>query len=190
MKVYSFSGEEAKDIVISLAVLSLIFSYPSVLSNYNIFLISLFVLGIAFIGHELAHKFAARKLGFFAEYRMWKEGLLLAAIFAFVTNGQLIFAAPGAVYFSGRWLVRPKRKDIGKIGLAGPLVNIIFLIIFSLTPTSIIPFARFAAMINAWLAIFNLIPFSPLDGEKVFNWDRRIWLVAVLIPVTGFVLLL
>jgi Zn-dependent protease len=31
--------------------------------------------------------------------------------------------------------------------------------------------------INSFLALFNLIPFSILDGAKVFRWDPIIWLV-------------
>jgi Zn-dependent protease len=35
------------------------------------------------------------------------------------------------------------------------------------------------AYINTWLAIFNLIPFSPLDGMAVFKWNKVAWLAAV-----------
>jgi Zn-dependent protease len=34
------------------------------------------------------------------------------------------------------------------------------------------------AFYNAWIAIFNLIPIGVLDGYKVFNWNKMIWILA------------
>jgi Zn-dependent protease len=31
------------------------------------------------------------------------------------------------------------------------------------------------AAINAFLALFNLIPFSIFDGRKVYTWNRVYW---------------
>jgi Zn-dependent protease len=192
---FGFGRIEIRDIAVSLLVLALVFSYPQILSDPLFFLTSLFVLGIAFMGHELSHKFAARRLGLWSEYRMWVNGLVLALLFTLATGGQVVFAAPGAVMFSSYSLFRrPSRKEIGKIGLAGPAFNIALFIAFStLSATALIGYAslfRFAALINAWLAIFNLLPFGPLDGAKVLGWDWRVWLIAILMPVIGFVFLL
>jgi Zn-dependent protease len=33
------------------------------------------------------------------------------------------------------------------------------------------------AAINAFMALFNLIPFGVLDGLKVFRWNKQVWLV-------------
>jgi Zn-dependent protease len=35
------------------------------------------------------------------------------------------------------------------------------------------------ARINTWLALFNLIPFGPLDGAKILKWSKGIWLVSI-----------
>jgi Zn-dependent protease len=29
--------------------------------------------------------------------------------------------------------------------------------------------------INAWLAVFNLLPFGNFDGYKVFQWSKKVW---------------
>ena len=33
----------------------------------------------------------------------------------------------------------------------------------------------FALIINLILAAFNMLPFGPLDGKKIFDADRRVW---------------
>jgi Zn-dependent protease len=43
------------------------------------------------------------------------------------------------------------------------------------------------AVINGWLAIFNLIPFGPLDGMKVMQWNRKVWLAALALAIAGFI---
>ena len=41
--------------------------------------------------------------------------------------------------------------------------------------------ANFALVINLTLAAFNMLPFGPLDGKKVFDSNRVIW-AAVGVP--------
>jgi len=190
MRFMDFSRREIKDIIISVTALSIIFAYPEVIFQPLFFFISLLTVGIAFIGHELAHRYVARKRGFFSEYRMWPEGLFFALLLAFISNGSFIFAAPGAVVFSAYWVFRqPDIDDIGKIGIAGVVFNI------SLLYTSLMLFAitgfklfLFMASINAWLAIFNLIPFGMLDGAKVMAWSKKAWGLAMVLAVAGFLI--
>lgn len=186
MKV-KFDKKEVRDIIISVIVLSIVFSYPEILSSPEFFLTSLFVVGFAFMGHELSHRFVANKLGYFAKYEMWSQGLFFALLFAIFTNGQVIFAAPGAVVFSSLWVFkRPRKEEVGLIGLSGPLFNIIIAFVFALIPMGIF---KYAALINAWLAIFNLIPFPPLDGQKIFFWNKKIWFLLITISIGIFLFL-
>jgi len=155
---------------------------------------------LAFVPHELFHRFVARKLGYYARYRVWLLGLALAIIFPLLTFGGLIFAAPGAV------VIYPKypfgyinRKDYGLIAVAGPLANLIvgyvamFAFFFARTyvPLSPLVITLFVIMeINLWLAMFNLIPFPPLDGSKVFAWSKVMWLFAfALAAIPSFMML-
>jgi Zn-dependent protease len=190
MKMH-FSRIEARDIAISVGVLCVVFSYPEFLSSPGFFLFSFLAVGVAFIGHELSHKFMAIRAGFWAEYRMWPQGILLAAILAIATGGRLIFAAPGAVYFREKWMRAGKRKkQLLRISIAGVVFNVVVMwaLFAGLMATGYAPLA-YMASINGWLAIFNLVPFGGLDGQKVFALDKRIWGLLLALAASGFVLL-
>lgn len=193
MTSFSFTLIEVRDILVSVLVLSIIFAYPEFLTTPESFLVYLGIVAVAFMGHELSHKFTAMHLDYFSEYRMWPQGLFLALFLALATGGRILFAAPGAVYFASRWLFQshPTRGDVGRIGAAGPAFNIIagavsIALLFSLG----IGFLYLLALFNIWLAIFNLIPFGPLDGAKVFRWDLRVWAGMILSAVALYVILI
>ncbi|MFH1240586.1 MAG: site-2 protease family protein [Candidatus Diapherotrites archaeon] len=42
----------------------------------------------------------------------------------------------------------------------------------------------YSAYINMFLGLFNMIPFPPLDGSKIFRWNPIIW-AAVFLPFIG-----
>ncbi len=193
MKI-KFSIPEIKHITIALVTLSFAFSF--ILYSQEIFLDtgffyqlnfltdSLFVVGIAFILHELGHKFVAQKYGLWAEFRAWPTGLFLAVAMAIISKGSFVFAAPGAVMISSkRKITRLTKKHIskfGKISLAGPITNIILAVIFTiLFIITNMQLMQLATQINLILAMFNLLPFSVLDGYKIFYWNKKAWAGAV-----------
>ncbi|MGP8159411.1 MAG: M50 family metallopeptidase [Thermoplasmata archaeon] len=130
-----------------------------------------------FIAHEMAHKVVARRLGYWAEFRMWPMGLLLSII---TSVGGVLFAAPGATMVEG---MDPRdRRGWGETGVAGPVSNLLFaagfygasLVTFHLG-SSASSGLLFLAMINTLFATFNLLPLGILDGAKVFRWGAGRW---------------
>jgi len=189
--------EEIRDIVIASAVLAFVFSYEGI-SRIGDFIsnlpLAVFAVVTGFILHELAHRYFARRYGAHAEFKMWKEGLLLAIGIALLTNGAFVFAAPGAVMIyprSSLWghTTLTKRK-MGIIAIAGPVVNIIlasiFLVINVYYPSQLF---KLGALVNIWLALFNMLPIPPLDGSKVFYWDKRIWVASFVTILAMFLVL-
>ncbi|MDP3623468.1 MAG: site-2 protease family protein [Methanobacteriaceae archaeon] len=176
-----FSSSEIRDILISMLVIAGVFAY--ILSERNInlainlFPITLIAVGLGFVLHELAHKFVAIHYGFWAEYKLWAEGLVLAIITSFF---GFVFAAPGAVYIHGEYI---SDEQNGKISLAGPLTNIVLALIFLglLSISSASPILQTIGFIgfsiNSFIALFNLIPFSALDGAKILRWNPIIWIL-------------
>ena len=152
--------------------------------------ISLLAVSTGFIFHELAHRLVARRFGYLAEYAMWPAGLLIAFVSSLM---GFIFAAPGAVVIRpGNIIISTRETEVenmGLISIAGPATNIVIAVLFLLLDT-IYPTLIFylGAYINTWLAIFNLIPFGPLDGAKVFRWNKIYWGAALAIAGLLFVL--
>lgn len=147
-----------------------------------------FIVVLGFLLHEMAHKVVAQHYRFFAEYRASVPGLALALGLALFTG--ILFAAPGAVFIVGD----ARERQSGLISAAGPMVNLalgFLLVVLSWTFVIDLGFSgigtgnvlKGAAIINAFLAGFNLLPVPPLDGSKVVRWSVPAYLVMLLLLV-------
>ncbi|MEW6294798.1 MAG: site-2 protease family protein [Candidatus Diapherotrites archaeon] len=165
-------------------------------------IVSLIVVGTAFVFHELMHRFTARHFNYHAEFRLWPLGLIFAVALSLLLG--VVFAAPGAVYigerkFKGRKVTHEESRqefyefedfseqkawnELGLISVAGPLTNIVLGFVFLggalvFAQNSILfTISAMGFSINMFLALFNLIPFGPLDGAKVFVWNKAVWAI-------------
>jgi Zn-dependent protease len=177
-----FSQREIKELLISILVLSLAFSmamaFPAYIYFYLFFPLALLAVVTAFACHEIAHKYAGMKYGYWSEYRMFPHGLLFALLLSFA---GIVFAAPGAVMIFGM----PSREESGKISAAGPLANMTLALLFIIVASAgiIKNIASAIATINAFLAFFNLIPLGPLDGRKIMAWNIGIWMAMIVMSI-------
>ena len=198
-QAHVFSSVELRDITVAWLALGLAFAISYAIryglffggvspSDFvYIFLVSILTVGPGFVFHELSHKFVAQRYGFWAEFRMWPQMLVLALLTSLL---GFIFAAPGATYISG---MNISKEENGKISVAGPLMNVLIASLF-------VPFLLFGqgfladlgfigVPINIFLAAFNMLPFGPLDGAKVFKWSLPLWIV-VFVPLVIVLLFL
>jgi Zn-dependent protease len=136
------------------------------------------IISLSFVLHEFAHKILAQKYWLWSEFRLDPFGTLISLSTALM---PFKIVAPGSVVIMGS---RITKKNMGKIALVGPLTNVL-LVIFFISLSNISYFFQFAALLNADLAVFNLIPVSVLDGRKVYSWNKKIW-----VTVFGSALLL
>jgi len=139
------------------------------------------IIALAFALHELAHKFTAQYYGAWSEFRLDPFGTLISLLTA-LSPFKII--APGAVVVFGS---RVTRENMGKIALTGPLANIFQILVFVFL-SRFFPILWFAAVLNADLAVFNLIPVSILDGRKVFMWNKKVFTVTFVIALTLWVM--
>ncbi len=131
------------------------------------------IMTASFLSHEIGHKIMAQKNGLWAEFRLTTWGVALTFISIFLPFRMI---SPGAMMISGS----PSGNEIVKISLAGPVVNLVFSgallgAAFVLYPSAFGLMLFFVAYINAFMAVFNLIPIGILDGYKIFSFNKKIW---------------
>ncbi|OPY22944.1 MAG: Peptidase family M50 [Methanobacterium sp. PtaU1.Bin097] len=175
-----FTSREIRDLIISMVIITVLFAYifsGRTLPSFSLILVTFIAVGLGFILHELAHKFVAMRYGFWAEYRLWVEGLIFAIITAAL---GFLFVAPGAVYIHGEYI---SREQNGKISASGPATNLIlaglfFLLLYYFPSGELVTtIGVLGFYVNSFLAMINLIPISMLDGAKIIRWNPIIWVV-------------
>jgi len=144
--------------------------------------------------HEIMHKVVAERYGFWAEFRYNPRGLLFAIVLAAAIG--LIYGAPGATMISGA----VTREQNGRISAAGPASNLVictvlfaaFWVVARTAPDMfgglVFIYLLQVAQINAVLAGFNLVPIMPLDGAKVFAWNKAAY-AGLVAAAVGMVIL-
>lgn len=181
----SNSSREIIHLVASLLVLTIAFTYPNL--EPELMAIVAFGVGTGFILHELAHKFTAQRYGYVADYEASPMGLILAIGLKIFTG--IVFAAPGAVMIRGRRYVYGHNevqyldsaaKEFAYISVSGAVVNLMLAIMFLtvslfITNPLVSEVLSWSAFINVFLAGFNMIPFGPLDGAKVWRYNPLLW---------------
>lgn len=153
---------------------------------------------IAFSLHEWAHAFVAWKLG---DNTAKDEGRLTVNPIPHIDPFGLILILFGPFGWAKPVPINPlhfrgnKRLGIVYVSAAGPLINLVLAVLFSVLyivvghtgalegmsekwAYAIEITMEFCIIINAALFVFNLLPIAPLDGYKILRflspqrWDR------------------
>ena len=147
------------------------------------FIVSIIILIMSVVVHELSHGYTAELLG--GPTPRLQGRLTLNPLKHLEVFGSLIvpFITSLAGFTFGwakpiQWNpynVKNRRWGELLISIAGPVSNILIAVIFGLImrsfgadlSTSFIQIASYVVAINIVLAVFNLIPIPPLDGSKI-----------------------
>ena len=153
--------------------------FSNIDSQIIVLLIPALVFSLSF--HEFAHAWMAYRLGDSTAARMGR--LTLNPMSHLDPIGSLALLLMGfgwskPVPVNARYLENP-RRDMVKVAAAGPISNIILAIIAALVlrllfdsdllSNSVKTFFIIFMQINITLAVFNLLPVSPLDGSQILS---------------------
>lgn len=151
--------------------------------------VAFIAVSLSFILHEYMHKVVAQRYGALAAFKRWDLGILLAIVSGWA--GFLIGSVGATWIYTNTFT----KKQDGLTSLAGPATNfVVFLVFFTISLFLPSSYANGYAgvvvsvtlFISLWLAVFNMLPIYPLDGSKVWRWNKPVYLVTFV----GLVILL
>lgn len=148
----------------------------------------LIALIISIVLHEVAHGFAADRLGDPTARLQGRLSLnpvshidpigsILVPGLLFLTNAGILFGWAKPVPYNP-YNLRDQKWGEAKVAAAGPAVNLAIALIFGTLiryaetlglGSSFIEISSYIVYINILLAFFNMIPFPPLDGSKIIQ---------------------
>ncbi len=141
--------------------------------------------------HEYAHKTSGLRVGCYSRFVLYPLGLALTLVFGILRSLGFWFALimPGYVLTKCYYGVGP--REAVRIASSGPLTNIVLAVIgvsvlYATSPACCFSFIAGFSEMNAWLAFFNLLPFDPLDGAKIFRYAPLQWLVMIVVAALLF----
>ena len=164
-------------------------------------------IGPAFLFHEIGHKLVAKKNGCWAEFRADPKGLQFGIVLSLLLG--FLFMAPGAVMVAGL-VTRRQNGHIAVAGpltnlalfiigiplwglilgltgafdaaAAGPMFGRTYFADGSLVwQAMLVDAGVYWLSANLILGLFNMLPFGPLDGLKVKDWNEQAFFAVILI---------
>jgi len=158
--------------------------------------ISFVAVSLSFILHELMHKFVAQHFGAAAGFRKSDNGIIITLASSLM--GFLI-GLPGATMIYASHFTKEQE---GYVSLAGPLTNFVVFAVFFVIGSVVYPgflgnigtvlypsllslnpylqnVLDLTVFISLYLAFFNMLPIFPLDGSKVFRWNKYVYFAVI-----------
>ncbi len=184
---------ESLDLIIGLSIVALAWAIPSMLiSRFSFWYYSSIMIVMVLITYSimiLPQKLMAKRYNCESRYVLSKIGLILTIVTAispvrFLSPGVLI--VPEINYLS--------KKQQGLISFIGPIINIVigivylFLGAFLITPNNpeIPRLMLNGSFLASQFVFFGLLPFGLSRGKKIYNWNKIIYFIMLVITIGLF----
>lgn len=149
-------------------------------------IITIVILILSIVLHEVAHGYAANWLGDPTARLAGRlspnpllhidpMGSVIIPALLFLSGSQFLFGYAKPVPYNP-YNLRNQKWGEALVAVAGPLTNLLLAFIFAIIirfasvlnlSSAFMEMAGYVVFINILLAVFNIIPFPPLDGSKV-----------------------
>lgn len=186
-RYFWFSGKELNELMLLSLAFAFIFSFNAwgvmtfdAAAGIKNLLVAFIIAVISLLAHHSAQRLLSLYAGLKPEHRIWWPGVLIGLIFVLFSNGKIIILAGCFVAITaleahrlGRFRPGPNLRTWGYVAMIGPLVNIALAVIVQAINLSIgsALLSKFV-LFNFLFAIYNSLPFPPLDGSRMFFASR------------------
>jgi Zn-dependent protease len=170
-------------VVIAGALLIGIASLVALRASFEVNTVLLYVItgGVAVTVHEMGHRYAAHHQEVQTEVKFWELGTVIMFFTGWLAGN--VFAQPHRTIMEES--EEPDHSREGKISLAGPATSIglaVLTVPFLFVGGDITRIASTLMMMTMLIAVYHLMPFTPMDGKEILHWNRNL-LIVTLIPL-------
>jgi len=161
--------------LIGAVILGFVFYYKFWYRDFDLLILIMFIVigTVVIIVHDIIHYLFAKKLKIAARYRFWGWGIIWMIITTLMF--PVVFGKPIRTEIEDK---KPDKKALAFAMMSAPLAVLIlsigFLLLWSLGGWYYY-IGYIGIEMSIMTAFISFFPFSPMDGEKVLNWNKTVW---------------
>jgi hypothetical protein len=166
-------------------LIGITFAYAKDLLSADKLLVIIVAAGITIVVSEMVRRFAARHYKAETEYKFWDAGAIILIITSILHQP---FSRPARTIINKPGELGARKQGIIAMApcVASLLLSIVFLLLLAYG-NNYEMLGREGFKMGMMLCVYSLMPFEPMDGKRVINWNKWAW-GNVFLPALAFYL--